>query len=416
MSRGRRPCLTVLIGMALIVGSCTAKVSEPVPSPVSTLSTPTSDPIGPEVEHPGSVEIVYAVGQAFNDGDRTAFDELWLADASMNGEVKFSDPEITWTVDVAMNGLHEQVIDPTCHLVEPNVVYCDELHIDDLLRPAGVGWRTSRAYEVASGRIVAYTEISSNRRTMDVFYSKFIDWIATQDPDLYERAFDFDQEIVWVSIEAVNDAVALVDEFVADSPDYPLVPPERLEQPELTGTVAGEPGAEIEVFNGEARQIEVVEWGAQRYQLAALGIPHVASVTFPPHELCARNSGWAIDDGEEQRIVLCIHEDEICEDEDCDTLSTLARATLVHEMAHVWTNNNVDLVLRERFLALRGLEIWQSPNLPWVEQGSEHAAEVIMWGVMEEPLDLFRLGIPSCGELEEAYLLLTGRPSLRGDC
>jgi hypothetical protein len=416
MPAGRRSRRPVTLVLALVLASCGAGADEAIPGPDSQTSAPTSAPLTIEQELPEALATINAGGEAFNEGDRAAFVDLWANSALVPGGLTFDDPAFQWILEVAMDGLHEQVIDSECHLTEPGVVYCDELHVDDLIRPAGVGWRTSRVYEVASRQIVSFTEVSSNRRTTNAFLSSFMEWLATEDPVLFERAFDLDAEVVWRSIEAIHETVALVEVFVSESPDYPLVPPERLENPELTGAVAGEPGTEIEVFNGETHQIEVVEWGVQRYRLAGLSIPSVASITFPPHELCARNSGWAIDDGEEQRIVLCIFENEMCEDEGCETLSALARATLVHEMAHVWTIGNLDASTRERFLDLRQVEVWQGPGLLWAEQGSEHAAEIIMWGVMEETLDLFRLGIPSCADLEEAYQLLTGRPSLRGDC
>lgn len=416
MLPGRRSRWLAAVVLTLVVASCGDGAGQSDPGPEAATSAPTSAPLTTEPEVPAAIKTIEAVGRALNEGDRAAFDEYWADSALVPGGLTFDDPMFQWILEVAMDGLHEQVIDSECHLTEPNTVFCDELHVDDLYRPAGVEWRTSRVYEVASGQIISFTDVSSNRTTTNAFLASFVEWLATEDPILFERAFDLDAEFVWRSLEAVQDVVQRVDEFVAQSPDYPLVPPERLENPELTGTVATESGNEIEVFNGETRQIEIVEWGVHRYRLAGLAMPTAASITFPPHELCARNSGWAIDDGQELRIVLCIHEREMCEDEACEELSTVARATLVHELAHVWTVQNVDASARERFLDLRGLETWVGADLPWAEQGSEQASEIIMWGLMEERLDLFRLGIPSCEELEEAYQLLTGTEPLRGGC
>ena len=142
----------------------------------------------------------------------------------------------------------------------------------------------------------------------------------------------------------------------------------------------------------------------------------MASVTFPPQRLCDENSGWAIDTGGEQRIVMCVYEDEVCADEACTSLTAHARATLVHELAHIWTRHHADEATRESFPELRGLEAWSGSELEWAERGSEQAAEIMMWGLMDETVELFRLGRPTCEELEAAYRLLTGQPSLREEC
>jgi hypothetical protein len=406
LQAARRRLLAAAVGLALLAGACGTD-AEPTSAPPTTASAVAAD---------DPVERFYAGIPVFNSGDRTAFTELFAAGAEGPGGVAVDDPLFAWVLEVAMDGLHEQIIDAKCHSTGPDVFYCDELHVDDLTRPAGIAWRTSRVYQTADGKILGFEELSSNRATTDEFLAQYIGWIAEEDPEFFAEAFDLEQPIIWVSIDTIRETVARVDEFIAESPDYPLVPPERLANPELTGTVATGSGATIEVYNAGERQLEVVEWGAQRYRSAGLAVPPVASVTFPPQRLCDENSGWAIDTGGEHHIAMCIYEDEMCVDEACTSLTAHARATLVHELAHIWTRHHADDATRERFLELRGLEGWSDRELEWAERGSEQAAEIMMWGLMDDSVDLFRLGRPACEELEAAYQLLTGSPSLRDGC
>jgi hypothetical protein len=53
--------------------------------------------------------------------------------------------------------------------------------------------------------------------------------------------------------------------------------------------------------------------------------------------------------------------------------------------------------------------------VPWADRGVEYAADVIAWGLIEEPIDMVRIGRPSCDELSAAFRLLTMVEPLRSD-
>ena len=85
------------------------------------------------------------------------------------------------------------------------------------------------------------------------------------------------------------------------------------------------------------------------------------------------------------------------------------RRVALHELAHAWddTSGTVD---REAFLELRHLTVWFGGiGMPSSEQGSEHLADIIAWGLM----DVESRGVPqipanSVSELTAAFVMLTG--------
>ena len=52
---------------------------------------------------------------------------------------------------------------------------------------------------------------------------------------------------------------------------------------------------------------------------------------------------------------------------------------LLHEMAHGWLDANLSEIERARFLDLRRLSTWNSPEVSHDERGFEQAAEIMAW-------------------------------------
>jgi hypothetical protein len=66
----------------------------------------------------------------------------------------------------------------------------------------------------------------------------------------------------------------------------------------------------------------------------------------------------------------------------CTVLSNeMARRILLHEMGHIWIEQNVSQAVRERFLELRGLRAWNASTDPWEERGYEQGAEIMSWAL-----------------------------------
>jgi hypothetical protein len=105
--------------------------------------------------------------------------------------------------------------------------------------------------------------------------------------------------------------------------------------------------------------------------------------------------------------------------------------TLLHELAHAW--DHFATFDRDGFLALRELEFYFGPSgTQAADQGVEHIAEIIAWGLMDEntavpgpsypsqPVAEYApqlAGLPRSGieELHEAFVYLTGMDPLHSD-
>jgi hypothetical protein len=193
-----------------------------------------------------------------------------------------------------------------------------------------------------------------------------------------------------------------------------LRPPPPLEDV-VTGTVeAG--GQGIEIHNGTPALERLVRWAVGRFQVAGLPAPPVASVAFNREahtvQCSGEHDGLTLDLGVTAQVLLCLGQADACADDACTSFSPNVRLLILHELAHAWMDRYVDEPTRQAFLARMGLQEWYAPGFDWGLRGVEQAAQVIAWGLMDEPIRTTRLGDRSCGELAAAFELLTGAAPL----
>ena len=168
------------------------------------------------------------------------------------------------------------------------------------------------------------------------------------------------------------------------------------DRPEIT--LLGDPTPEEQAM---------VEWALGRFELAGLQLPDL-KVEFKTAGCRSRG----LYDRRTQTIEMCDGR----------------KMTLLHELAHAW--DHFATLDRDGFLALRELEFYFGPSgTRWAEQGVEHIAEIVAWGLMDEntavpgpayssqPVAEYqpRLpGLPNSGidELQEAFEYLVGTDPL----
>jgi hypothetical protein len=81
---------------------------------------------------------------------------------------------------------------------------------------------------------------------------------------------------------------------------------------------------------------------------------------------------------------------------------------LLHELAHVWEAHHVSHDRHERFMGLRdGVEFWASLEVAWDERGREHAANVIAWGLLQDPYLISRTYPNDPASMIDAFTYLT---------
>jgi hypothetical protein len=86
-----------------------------------------------------------------------------------------------------------------------------------------------------------------------------------------------------------------------------------------------------------------------------------------------------------------------------------AKRCMLHELAHVWIDQNVDIESRERFMAHTGATAWDDPAVPWHARGVEQAAETLAWGLMSEPTAAQACPESVCLRRAAGFATLTGR-------
>ena len=110
---------------------------------------------------------------------------------------------------------------------------------------------------------------------------------------------------------------------------------------------------DIVVFAEDPAQIELARWAVARFENAGLKAPVVEIHFHSDASGCSGHLGYA-KAGEVDVCTVLVNE--------------MARRNLLHEMGHIWIDENVDEALRER-------------TVPWEERGYEQGAEIMAWAL-----------------------------------
>ncbi len=140
------------------------------------------------------------------------------------------------------------------------------------------------------------------------------------------------------------------------------------------GLAASEPvlvGPHVSVYQASRQQVRLVRWAVSRYEDAGLEAPRVEIHFHGDGSGCDDHVGFA----RGGRVDIC------------DTLvNTMTRHLMLHEMGHIWLDQNLTAPAREQFLRVEGLRAWNSSSDPWRLRGYEQAAEILAWGLGERIL------------------------------
>lgn len=102
---------------------------------------------------------------------------------------------------------------------------------------------------------------------------------------------------------------------------------------------------------------------------------------------------------------------ELCEPEP----STATEVMILHETAHAWADHNLSDSDKVAFQQLRGFSHWRNYEMAaWHENGTEQAAEILVWGLIDRPIQMIRINDTGCEQLEAGFLVLTGEAPLHG--
>jgi hypothetical protein len=149
----------------------------------------------------------------------------------------------------------------------------------------------------------------------------------------------------------------------------------------------------IVVFSEDPAQQELVRWAVARFERAGLDPPTVEIRFHGDAAGCGGHLGYAKDG----RVDVCTV-----------LVNEMARRNLLHEMGHLWIDQNVSRTDCDRFLDLRGLPSWNSGRDPWHLRGFEQGAEIMAW-VLGEGILTPQIPNNDPAEIGRSFELLTGR-------
>lgn len=141
----------------------------------------------------------------------------------------------------------------------------------------------------------------------------------------------------------------------------------------------------------------VEEWAMERFDEAGLDLPAVRISRHADKDPCNGNTALAVHAAGVARVEVCLAD---------GAPDVIVRKALLHELAHVWARTALSDDQRDAFSLLRGCPAWA--NGPWEERGSEHAAEVVAWALMDRELLMVMISDHEPEQLAEAYRFLTG--------
>ena len=145
-------------------------------------------------------------------------------------------------------------------------------------------------------------------------------------------------------------------------------------------------------------QMTMIDWALERYAAAGLELPPLEVLFHDDSEPCGGNMAIAVT-GAVTRIKVCT---------DPDAPDIVIERTLLHELAHIWAASALDDATRQAFLALRGLDSWSNAD-QWSERGTEQAAEIVMWALMDREIMMLTLEHHEPQDLAAGYRVLTGQ-------
>ncbi|MEM9202095.1 MAG: hypothetical protein AAGC53_10560 [Actinomycetota bacterium] len=143
-----------------------------------------------------------------------------------------------------------------------------------------------------------------------------------------------------------------------------------------------------------------------RFTEAGLGIESPPLVSFHPERSdCGGNLAyWRNEDGVDHVRICWTHEDPGVE------VRVQAQA-LTHEFGHAWVFENTDAATRAAFVEATGSASWADPADEWNDRGTERAAELLVWAVLDPNVLFVDFTGEPCTTWSAAFTLLTDRPA-----
>ena len=162
------------------------------------------------------------------------------------------------------------------------------------------------------------------------------------------------------------------------------------------------PSGPTEVINATPEEAELLEWAVGRFEAAGLPLPAFTIAFHDTEEGCDDNLG--LYRSGTRHIDFCNRGQH----------RTTPANTLLHELGHAWSIVFLEEADRQAFAKHRSLDQWYDADGPWWLMGQEQAAEIVTWGLMDDPFQSIWVHTERCEDLAEAFEVLTGTAPLHG--
>jgi hypothetical protein len=163
---------------------------------------------------------------------------------------------------------------------------------------------------------------------------------------------------------------------------------------------------DVELVDVPGEFADVVMWAVDLFDEAGLLLPPMRFVHHgDDRALCDGSRGSHRQVDRQSTIDICTS--------DPDKMT--AQLLVLHETAHAWAAHDLSDERKANFQSLRGWTYWTNYQAAdWHENGTEQAAEMILWGLIDRPVGIIRINEHSCEDLDAGYRVLTGQPPLHG--
>ncbi len=168
-------------------------------------------------------------------------------------------------------------------------------------------------------------------------------------------------------------------------------PAHRVAEPESHEATEDTVRTETTIHAETDEQREMVDWALSRFDKAGLELPVLNIYAFDDRSGCGGNFGYfSIDHVGNFEIHICGID-----------------FTILHELGHAWAAYNLSAEDKEEFLTdYAHADEWRTEN--WLLSGSEHCANVIAWGLMEDRVNQTRTRPYDHRSMLEAFDWLAG--------
>jgi len=151
--------------------------------------------------------------------------------------------------------------------------------------------------------------------------------------------------------------------------------------------------------------VVLANWATGLFDEAELELPPLRFIYHGVDEQeCGGYPGHHVVEGDVSVIELCR-----------DEINLPVKVLVIHEIAHAWARHSLTDERRDAFQAVRGWDHWHDYEAAaWYENGTEQAAEIMVWGLLDQPIKIMRINDASCDQLDAGYRALTGAAPLHG--